>query len=197
MWFLWLAGWVSTALLLVCATLCIASGLYYIAEVVEEYPQPTKRFISYSIWLAIGLNVGMGLFEGFPLYPVVLVGVVAHGIYLTLLPAFPTVEFTSLPFLGSIVVFAVHQYVVFGHFSRVWYPFGDVLTFFTLCVWLVPFAYFVSLSSSDCNLPTASEEWTQGGGPKRERAGILALFKFLSRKKDDLLPAVRSNSKAM
>jgi hypothetical protein len=28
-----------------------ASGLYYIAEFVEEYPKPTKQFITYAIWV--------------------------------------------------------------------------------------------------------------------------------------------------
>ena len=28
-----------------------ASGLYYIAEIVEEYPKPAKSFITYSIWV--------------------------------------------------------------------------------------------------------------------------------------------------
>ena len=28
-----------------------ASGLYYIAEIVEEYPKPAKSFVTYSIWV--------------------------------------------------------------------------------------------------------------------------------------------------
>eukprot|EP00124_Ichthyophonus_hoferi_P005623 Ihof_evm1s867 gene=Ihof_evmTU1s867 len=156
MWFMWFAGWLSTFILLVSATLCLACGLYYIAEIVEEYPQPTKQFISYALMGAIALNIGMGLFEEFPLL-VVAVGVGAHLIYMTLLPAFPNVEFSSLPFLGSIAAFVLHQYLVFDYFSREWHQFSDVLAYFILCIWLVPLTYFVSLSSTEENLPTACE----------------------------------------
>jgi hypothetical protein len=55
-------------------------------------------------------------------------------------------------------MFCAHQYTVFQYFSRHWHPFSDVLAYFTVCVWLVPFSFFVSLSASDSGLPTVSTD---------------------------------------
>jgi type IV secretory pathway TrbD component len=33
----------------------------------------------------------------------------------------------------------------------------DIAAFFGLCVWLVPFAYFISLSANDNALPTSGK----------------------------------------
>lgn len=66
----------------------------------------------------------------------------------------------------------VNHYVWFTHFSfaslaavpRSRYDavnvptFGQIASFFGLCVWLVPFSLFVSLSASDNVLPTMGSE---------------------------------------
>jgi len=48
--------------------------------------------------------------------------------------------------------------------------FTEIASYFGLCVWLVPFALFVSLSASDNVLPTmGSEEPTAGDSNKSKR----------------------------
>ena len=56
------------------------------------------------------------------------------------------------------MLFVVQQYMVFQYFSSVWHPFSDVLTYFVICVWFIPFSFFVSLSASEGGLPTTSTE---------------------------------------
>ena len=43
MWFLYLLSWVSTALQICFVTLAIAAGLYYLAELVEEFTVMTAK----------------------------------------------------------------------------------------------------------------------------------------------------------
>ena len=43
MWFLYLLSWVSTVLQICFVTLAIAAGLYYLAELVEEYTVMTAK----------------------------------------------------------------------------------------------------------------------------------------------------------
>ena len=43
MWFLYLLSWVSTVLQICFVTLTIAAGLYYLAELVEEYTVMTAK----------------------------------------------------------------------------------------------------------------------------------------------------------
>lgn len=48
--------------------------------------------------------------------------------------------------------------------------FTEIASYFGLCVWLVPFSLFVSLSASDNVLPTmGSEAPSQDGGSKNKR----------------------------
>lgn len=52
--------------------------------------------------------------------------------------------------------------------------FTEVASYFGLCVWLVPFALFVSLSASDNVLPTIGSEpsaSTSGGDSSKSRRG--------------------------
>ena len=43
MWFLYLLSWASTVLQICFVTLAIAAGLYYLAELVEEYTVMTAK----------------------------------------------------------------------------------------------------------------------------------------------------------
>ena len=43
MWFLYMLSWVSTVLQICFVTLAIAAGLYYLAELVEEYTVVTAK----------------------------------------------------------------------------------------------------------------------------------------------------------
>lgn len=41
----------------------------------------------------------------------------------------------------------------FIYFSNNYYPFREILAFFTICVWLIPFGFFISLSANENTLP--------------------------------------------
>lgn len=48
----------------------------------------------------------------------------------------------------------VDHFSWFYHFSTVYYlDFNEIVAFFLLCVWLVPFMYFISLSANESTLP--------------------------------------------
>lgn len=46
---LWVLSWMSTILVGVFGTLCLAAGLFYLAELVEEYSVATRRILQMSI----------------------------------------------------------------------------------------------------------------------------------------------------
>ena len=79
-----------------------------------------------------------------------------------------------------------HHWAVFRHFSTTWYPFdqvgreiprplhargsssavlSQVVAYFVLCVWLVPFTLFISLSANENTLPTTSRQANSRTGP--------------------------------
>jgi hypothetical protein len=43
MWFLYLVSWIATVLQICFITMAIAAGLYYLAELVEEYTAVTVK----------------------------------------------------------------------------------------------------------------------------------------------------------
>ena len=53
--------------------------------------------------------------------------------------------------------------------------FTEIASYFGLCVWLVPFALFVSLSASDNVLPTMGSEPTGDNKSKRGQSMIKAV----------------------
>lgn len=65
MWFIYLLSWLSMVVQICFVTLAIAAGLYYLAELIEEYTVSTSRIIKYMIMVSITFVnfslAGMGL----------------------------------------------------------------------------------------------------------------------------------------
>lgn len=65
--FLELLSYVGLVVGFVFLVLAIASGLYYISELVEEHSEPTKRFLTRLIYVISGVLVLLLIFDKFPL----------------------------------------------------------------------------------------------------------------------------------
>lgn len=89
----------------------------------------------------------------------------------------------------------VNHFVWFYYFSSAYYRFTEVVSFFALCVWLIPFAYFVSLSANDHTLPSMTTDGSSDGRRSERGVGnrLLVLFNFLRRKKEEILPSTSTS----
>ncbi|KAI9745665.1 MAG: erv26 super protein [Claussenomyces sp. TS43310] len=181
MWILPLVGYLGMLIGFGFLTLAIASGLYYLSELVEEHTVLAKRLLMRLIFSVIAIQFLLVVFDGFPFF-LSLLSIGSHVVYLGNLRRFPVVKLTDPLFLTSCVLVLVNHYLWFRHFSSVprvaphsIYDTPDVPTFteissyFGLCVWLVPFALFVSLSASDNVLPTMGSEEPSGLPGERRR----------------------------
>lgn len=153
-------------------TLSIASGLYYISELVEEHTEPTRRFLIRTTYVIVALLVLLLVFDRFP-FKLTLFAIGSHFLYYQNLKKFPFISLTSITFLSSCVIVVINHYLWFKHFNDVEIPpqfrydpnyfaprrasFAEVASFFAICVWFMPFALFVSLSAGDYVLPTTTE----------------------------------------
>jgi len=156
MWFLWVLSWLSTVLQICFVTLAIAAGLYYLAELVEEYTVLTAKIIRWMVILTLCTYIGLFLFENLPL-SIIICGIIAQLAHFALLSNFPFFSVSSPAFLASMVMVLVNHYLAFSYFGENYYPFSEVMAYFTICQWLVPFAFFVSLSANENVLPTFAE----------------------------------------
>ena len=94
MWFLYLMSWVSTVIQICFVTLAIAAGLYYLAELVEEYTSMTVKVtrellkfafvqiallqvIRWMIVMVIGTYICLFFFEDLPV-SLILCGLIAQ-----------------------------------------------------------------------------------------------------------------------
>jgi len=156
MWFLYLLSWISTVLQICFVTLAIAAGLYYLAELVEEYTVMTAKVIRWMIITVIATYIGLFMFENLPI-SLVLGGLLAQVGHLALLSSFPFFSISSPSFILSVVMVVLNHYFAFSFFGENYYPFSEVMAYFTVCMWLVPFSFFVSLSANENVLPTLNE----------------------------------------
>lgn len=194
MWFLYVLSWISVVIHVCIITLAIAAALYYLAEIVEEYTVITCRIIRYTILLIIGIYCCMFLFEELPM-SLILCGLVNQFAYLMILRTFPFFILTSLPFIGAFSLLIFNHYLAFMHFTSVYYPFSEVMAFFTICLWIVPFSFFISLSANENVLPTIAETQPLIGdntdvvtsyfSKKSKKYGLLSFFNYA---KESILP---------
>ncbi|AET39888.1 Svp26p Ecym_5106 [Eremothecium cymbalariae DBVPG len=149
-------------------TLSIASGLYYLSELVEEYSEPTRRLLSRAIYSLVGVYILLWIFDGFP-FMLTCFSIGSYVVYYQNLRRFPFVSLTSPTFVCSCVLVFMNHYFWLRYFnntdislqSRVdpnYVPkrratFVEVTSFFGICIWFIPFALFVSLSAGDNMLP--------------------------------------------
>ncbi|XP_047039457.1 protein TEX261 [Helicoverpa zea] len=194
MLFLYLLSILSLAVQAVFVTLAIAAGLYYLAELVEEYTVMAKYIITWTVVATAGFHIGLQLFEDIPLHLNAL-GLLQQLLHGLLLRDFPVVRISSVTFITSVLTLILHHYLAFKFFGAVYYSFSEVLAYFTLCLWVVPFAMFVSLSANDYVLPTTGEKQplllgdnnvlTDYLSRKSKRYSLLSFFSYA---KDSILP---------
>ena len=78
----------------------LASGLYYLSELVEEHTVIAKRLLTRLIYSIVGLQLVLCLVDGFP-FLLTLVGIFSHVVYLGNMRRFPFVKLTDPLFLAS------------------------------------------------------------------------------------------------
>ncbi|PGH10835.1 hypothetical protein AJ80_07386 [Polytolypa hystricis UAMH7299] len=174
-------------------TLAIASGLYYLSELVEEHTVLTSRLLNRLIYGIISLHLLLCIVDRLP-FTLCLLSIFSHLVYASNLRRFPLVKLSDPLFMLSCLLVGLNHWVWFRHFSDPvamqrgytsqfsssgtshtsqggsFYDTSDLPTFteiasyFGLCVWLVPFALFVSLSAGDNVLPSMGSEFATGGG---------------------------------
>lgn len=190
MWILPLLGYLGSIVGFCFLTLAIASGLYYLSELVEEHTVLAKRLLTKLIYSVMGLQLLLCVVDRFPFF-LTLLSIFSHVIYLGNMRRFPFVKLSDPLFLLSCGLVLLNHYLWFKHFSHhqerayrnmsSYYDtpsdmpsFTEVASYFGLCVWLVPFALFVSLSASDNVLPTMGNEHSAsvgGGDGSKSRRG--------------------------
>ncbi|XP_026314405.1 protein TEX261 [Hyposmocoma kahamanoa] len=199
MLFLYLLSFLSMVVQAIFITLAIAAGLYYLAELVEEYTVIAKSIISWTVIATSLIHVGLIIFDDLPLHLNVL-GLVQQCLHGVMLREFPVVRVASMTFVTACLNLILHHYCAFKYFGQVYYSFSEVLAYFTICLWVVPFALFVSLSANDYVLPTTGERQPLIGdnnvltdylSRKSKRYSLLSFFSFA---KESILP--QRNKKA-
>ncbi|CAI8501299.1 unnamed protein product [Hanseniaspora opuntiae] len=126
---------IGTVLGFVFLTLSLASGLYYISEIIESKTVYTKKVLSKLVFGIIATYTLLMFVDGLPI-KLCLFSMFSHLVYYKNLDKFPFINLKNMYFILSIIL---------------------VASFFGLLVWLVPFALFISLSANDLALPVSSE----------------------------------------
>ncbi|XP_072943315.1 protein TEX261 [Epargyreus clarus] len=191
--FLYILSMVSTFVQVVSVTLAIAAGMYYLAELVEEHSVMAKYVISWLVIITASIHIGLMIFDDLPLHLNIL-GLLQQSLHGLLLRHFPVVKVTSATFIIGVANLVLLHYLAFQYFGTVYYSFSEVLAYFTLCLWMVPFALFVSLSANDYVLPTTGEKQPLLGDNNvvtdylSRKAKRYSLLSFFSYAKDSILP---------
>ncbi|CAO3684164.1 unnamed protein product [Umbelopsis vinacea] len=190
--FLHLVAYGATILAFCFVVLSLACGLYYLAELVEEYTVYTKKIIKYATATVVFIHVCLWIFDRKPFLQIIF-SLGCHGVYSMNLQTFPFISLTSPAFLASCVLVLIDHFVWFQYFTRHYTPFMDIAAFFGVCVWLIPFAYFISLSANDNALPLSDPAAADAIPSQRKQGLFKTIIGYVTRRKDDSLPSSHIN----
>ncbi|CAD7012782.1 protein TEX261 isoform X1 [Ceratitis capitata] len=187
--FLYILSWVSLLIHIVFVLISIAAGLYYMAEIVEEYTQAASKLIRMMISATVFVYIMFIFFDNLP-WKMILCGFAAQIFHAIIMSNFPFIRLLSFPFVGAVVFLVINHILAFQFFTSFYYPFMQVLAYFTICLWMVPISLFVSLNANDNVLPTtindsAGQDVVTNYFNRGKKQGLLSLFSYA---KDSLLP---------
>ncbi|WVQ72285.1 hypothetical protein IAR50_001835 [Cryptococcus sp. DSM 104548] len=160
-------------------TLSLASGLLWLAELIEEHSKYAKTVGMRAIYAIAALHGVLYFTDALPFYHT-LFSILCHFIYLSnFSSSWPFISLTSPRFILSCILVVADHFIWFFHFAAVAQEakkyrgpkyrygqnarpasdkespsFGDVAAFFAICVWFVPLYLFLSLSANDNALPS-------------------------------------------
>lgn len=154
--------YVSGYILLLFVAICLACGLYYLAEVAEEHSSRVKQGITTATLVVLVVHVLLLLLESLP-WMAVGIGFATHLCYLWLLSSFPILSYTSPQAVASLVMLGLSNWCWLHHFLGHYHQAAHILCFFFFNVWLVPAGLFVSLGSHDSVLPDSLGGRGKGG----------------------------------
>ncbi|KAI0306824.1 transmembrane adaptor Erv26-domain-containing protein [Multifurca ochricompacta] len=155
-------------------TLSLASGLLWLSELIEEHSKLAKIIGKRAIYVIISLHVLLAFTDALPFQNIAF-SILCHLVYLqNFSHTWPVISLTSPSFIASCILVVADHFMWFFHFARRTHEarqaahmsyrggpvvkaptFGDMATFFGLCVWLTPLFLFLSLSANDNTLPTS------------------------------------------
>ncbi|KAG8890530.1 inositol polyphosphate 5-phosphatase [Tulasnella sp. 332] len=175
-------------------TLSLASGLLWLAEVIEENSKIAKTIGIRLIYSIIILHLVLLVTDALPL-KLIAFSIVCHLIYLqNFSSSWPLISLTSWSFLASCVLVVADHFLWFFHFANQYTrqaqesrrqggtnrppwqrnadlqqrqpSFAEIASFFASCIWLVPLFLFLSLSANDNALPTNQGDSSVPSTPK-------------------------------
>ncbi|XP_065556811.1 protein TEX261-like [Artemia franciscana] len=189
MWILFFISILGLLALVLLTTLALAAGLYYLAELIEEYTVITGKILRKIIIVEIVLYLLL-YFEDFPA-ALVICGVTHHVANFLMIEKFPYFELLSTSSIVSFFTLIYCHYAAFAHLEEHFYTGTEALGFFTVCLWLIPFVFLISLSANENVLPTLAENINHAGSEevfaayyskKRQRSGLLSVITNLKEK---------------
>jgi hypothetical protein len=86
----------------------LACGLYYLAELTEEYPSVTKKTIQISIYQSAVCLVLLLIFDDWPWMETIFT-LIGCFLYHKLVQSFPLIQFSSPLFIGATVSFIIQN----------------------------------------------------------------------------------------
>jgi len=110
------------------------------------------------------------------------VGIVANVLYCCLLQAFPYIQFTSPSFILSVIAFIVKHWTSLNFFAHNYVPYTEVVGYFTICCWAVPFTLLISTSAGENVLPMSNHSQPNDvlshyySNSKKKRSSFLAML---------------------
>uniref|UniRef100_A0A336MD40 Protein TEX261 n=1 Tax=Culicoides sonorensis TaxID=179676 RepID=A0A336MD40_CULSO len=182
--FLYILSYLSLLIQVSFITLSIAAGLYYLAELTEEYSSVAKKVIKYLTIFSCIVYLLLMIFEDLTWFMIIF-GLAAQAMHFIILSEFPFVRFLSVPFLSAVTLWVLNHYLAFTFFHASYHPLSEMLAYFTICLWIVPFALFVSLGVNDNVLPMQNERTFTDNDvvtnylSSKKKVGLLSLFQYL------------------
>lgn len=103
----------------------LAAGLYYLAELVEEYTAIAKKVITVEVLFVTTIYLLFIFSDNLP-WSMVICGLFSQILHAVILVDFPYVKLVSIQFIGAVIMLFINHYLAFSFFTQHFYSFSEV-----------------------------------------------------------------------
>lgn len=136
----------ACALAILFVLICVSCGLFYLAELADDYASYTLKMIKTFTLVTVALHVLFLLTGALPIIEGG-VGLIAHLVYATLLKTYPYCSITDVRAIGSVALCVLSHVLYYKFIKGAATDFFYFIGFFSLFVWLVPLTLFVTINT--------------------------------------------------
>jgi hypothetical protein len=186
---------ISAYLTILALALALASGIYILSTLAEEFPTATAKLLKYTIATNCLIQILLWM-DGLPTNESI-IQLFSFLAYASMMGNFPFFDLLSLSTLCALLGFCITNIMWLRYFLKLNEDPLSVLGFFVVIVWAVPCLLVASLTVNEYALPSNNTTLHTDASEGKRKSTFRVMYDYLAEKLDAMTAGLLGTVKLM